>query len=224
MRFVIAMCLLLLCACGGATVARFTTEDNVHIAYTFQKGEAGKPAILLLHMLGRTRADWNAFARQLNQQGYPTLAIDLRGHGQSEGRLSTDNDYRAMVKDVAGAKRFLAEQNISNVVIIGASIGANTALNYAVSDSDVKAAVLLSPGIDYHGVNVNASMKTVKVPLLIAASKEDSYAYNSSKTIANITGAKFIGYDKAGHGTAMFSTTNLSQAIIDWLGQTVSTD
>jgi pimeloyl-ACP methyl ester carboxylesterase len=41
------------------------------------------PAVLLLHMLGGSKADWDPFARMLQKQGYAALAFDLRGSGAS---------------------------------------------------------------------------------------------------------------------------------------------
>src|SRR2546422_2233901 len=42
-------------------------------------------ASTLLHMLGHDRNDWNPFASTLsnNSIGYAVLSIDLRGHGES---------------------------------------------------------------------------------------------------------------------------------------------
>src|SRR3972149_7825523 len=43
------------------------------------------PAVLLLHMLGGSKSDWDSFAKDLQKQGYAVVALDLRGHGPSAG-------------------------------------------------------------------------------------------------------------------------------------------
>src|SRR5919108_1882788 len=69
----------------------FLTDDKVLIAGTYyspatsNKNTSAADAIILLHMLGRDRNDWNTFASTLSNSsnGYIVLSLDLRGHGQS---------------------------------------------------------------------------------------------------------------------------------------------
>ncbi len=195
-----------------------TTEDSVKIAYNFQKADSSK-GVILIHMLGRDKSTWNNFISKLKD--YNVIAIDLRGHGSSDLNYNSfsDSDYNNMIKDVKAAKLFLKEKGINQIAIIGASIGANTALNYAVTDSDIKTVVLLSPGLEYHGVKTSDSIKKLKVPVLIVVSQEDSYAYQSSVELNNkaISKKELKVYNNKGHGTNMFSGTDLNKVILDWL-------
>src|SRR6266496_4725493 len=92
-------------------------------------------AIILLHMLGRDRNDWNPFASTLSNStnGYAALAIDLRGHGESVNQNGkaisfqsfTPDDFNKMMLDIKAAKKFLVTQkgiNPNNIAIVGASI------------------------------------------------------------------------------------------------------
>jgi pimeloyl-ACP methyl ester carboxylesterase len=230
--------LLLLAACSGAATPApqpekttsdiaLETSDGVKIAGTFYTPAAIEaPGIVLLHMLGRKRGDWDVFARQLQEAGYAVLAIDLRGHGESEGK----RDWQAMTTDAASAVTYLrsrAEVNGDRIALIGASIGANIALNAAAGDPQIKGAVLLSPGLDYRGVTTEDAVKTLgDRPLLIVASEEDSYAADSSKTLAaQAKAASLLMLSQQGHGTQMLGKDNgLEATILDWLSQTLSTD
>src|SRR5262245_11047011 len=59
--------------------------------------ETGAPAILLMHDAVTSRRDWLPLTEALVEVGYPVLAVDLRGHGQTGG----SSDAVAAVGDVA---------------------------------------------------------------------------------------------------------------------------
>lgn len=46
-------------------------------------GPPDGPPLLLLHALGEDRTSWRAVAARLAADGWRTIAVDLRGHGQS---------------------------------------------------------------------------------------------------------------------------------------------
>ena len=197
------------------------TEDKINIKGTFYKGSNNTHSIILLHMLGRTRSDWNDFALELQKLGYNVLAVDLRGHVQSDSswRIFSDSDFNKMILDVKAAKEFLTTKGIrNNTVIIGASIGANVALKFAGQDDSVKAIVLLSPGLDYRGVKTEEAMKKFTKPILIVASENDAYAADSSKTLESLSKNSTLKiYSGARHGTDLFGKTDVNKVIVDWI-------
>ncbi len=206
---------------GAILSPALVTADGLTLAATYYSPTADPaPGILLLHMLGRDRSDWHDFALQLQQAGYAVLAIDLRGHGESEG----SRDYTLMERDAAAGIRFLRDQpqiDANRLLIIGASIGANIALRYAASDPDIAGVVLLSPGLDYRQVTTADAMPAYgERPILIAASSEDSYAADSARQLDSLAAGphQLLIYDGQGHGTRMLGKGNgLETAILDWL-------
>ncbi len=207
---------------------KFKTEDGVTIHATYYKPEVSKGnGVILLHMLRTDRSYWKEFAGALMNEGFDVVAIDLRGHGQSIDKNGvkiswdrfSERDFNDMVLDVKAAKLFLQENEVDRIAIVGASIGANTALNYAVDDSSIKTIVLLSPGLDYRGVKTEGSMKRYNKSVLIAVSDEDEPSFSSSQRLFEIaTGEKQLKvYSNAGHGTWMFGKTDLKEIIINWL-------
>lgn len=211
------------------------TADGVFIAGTYYRPEqpGSRPAVILLHMLSRNRHDWDAFARALAWRGYAVLAIDLRGHGEStrgvgSWRLLTEPGFQAMVKDVAAAHEYLRkapEADGERVAVIGASIGANVALVYGSLEPSVKTLVLLSPGLEYRGVATAEAMNLYGPrPLLIVASREDTYSAESSTTLNNLAIGRhrLVMHNDAGHGTRMFdSVPGMESTLLEWLGSTL---
>ena len=125
-----------------------------------------------------------------------------------------------MEKDVAAAKAFLEENGFELKVIIGSSIGANTALNFAAAHSTVEKIVLLSPGLNYKGISTQENAPNVKAKALIVASMEDSYGFSSSQTLAQqIPNSEFRQLANAGHGTNMFKGTDLENEIGNWIAK-----
>ncbi|MBD3259988.1 alpha/beta fold hydrolase [Candidatus Woesearchaeota archaeon] len=206
------------------------TEDGIDIGATYYKPlvEAPKAAILL-HMLNKDRFTWEPFAERLQEEGYAVLAVDLRGHGESinQGRWQEFNemDFNSMVNDAKVAKKYLEKQtDARDYAMIGASIGANVALNYAAADDDIDAVVLLSPGEDYRGISVIGAVNMYgERPLLIAASREDDYAYKSSNKLSLLAEKPtFRKFQDAGHGTDMLAKIpGLDSLILTWLDENI---
>lgn len=84
-----------------------------------QWGNADGPLVLLLHGGGQTRHSWKSTGAQLAASGARVIALDARGHGDSE--WSAERDYRreAMARDVVAVLDELGEP----AVIVGASMG-----------------------------------------------------------------------------------------------------
>ena len=172
-------------------------------------------------MLDRNRNDWNEFAIQLQSIGYNVISIDLRWHGESSlnWRSFSEKNFNNIIFDVKAAKNFLASNGIgNNVAIIGASIGANVALNYAVQDNSIKTIILLSPGLSYRDVKTEETIKLFKNPILIVAAEGDAYSADSSKVLNSLSKNSVLKiYKGSEHGTRLFGKTDIDKIIIDWL-------
>jgi dienelactone hydrolase len=204
---------------------KIPVSDGVDLAGTFyapEQATAPWPGVLLLHMAYGDRHDWGDFAQQLSTDGYAVLAIDLRGHGKSGG----NRDWSKGPQDTARAWEYLTNQpgvDPQRTAIIGASFGANLALVQGTAEEAVRTVVLLSPGLNYFGIPTAGAMQDFdERPVLIAASKEDSYAAESARQLKQLaTGpAELQMFDGAGHGTHMFiAQPELAQEVLDWLAK-----
>ncbi len=227
MKRIVLILLIFLASCtmakGIFETVTLETSDQMHISADFYKTDSDK-GVILLHMLNRNKADWKDFATFLQVNRYNVIAIDSRGHGDSDGSWQefTEKDFNKMLLDVDAARIFLQEKGITKIGIVGASIGANTALNYAVSNSSISAIILMSPGLDYRGVKTEASMIKYARSVFIIVSKDDAQSINASKKLYDLAkGKKQIQiYDTAGHGTRMFSADpDLKELMKNWLDQ-----
>ncbi|MBI2133997.1 alpha/beta fold hydrolase [Candidatus Woesearchaeota archaeon] len=207
-----------------AETIKIETADGFSLEGSFYEGNSSK-SILLLHMLGRDRHDYDALAQKLQAQGFSALSIDSRGHGKSttkQGKTEnadsfTEQDFRNMALDVEAAKEYLDKRGKTMTAIVGASIGANTAIKYASGDSGIKTVVLLSPGENYRGVIITEPANNFDRPALVIASGEDAYSVKSSKNISNPK-IKLKMLNNKGHGTDMLDN-DTSKIIIDWIMQ-----
>ena len=215
--------LIILTGCeGGEEMKMLKTSDGKTISYAEYSAETGK-GVILLHRLGRSKETWEPFAKDLNSEGYYVIAIDLRGHGESEGdwRKFEESDFRAMKHDVKSAYDYLKEKRIMKISVIGESIGANTAINFG-AENDVNLVVALSPSFNYKGIMTEGSAKRIKTAVLSAVSKEDVQSYSDTLKLNELySGEKdLLIYENKGHGTNMFQGTNLKEKIREWVKKT----
>jgi pimeloyl-ACP methyl ester carboxylesterase len=108
-------------------------------------------SIILLHGGGQTRHSWGRAAQELAASGYHVVAIDLRGHGDSDRAPDADYTMDAQVGDL----RALISQMPNPPVLIGASMGGLVSLaTTGESPRDfVRALVLVdvTPKVDPEG-------------------------------------------------------------------------
>ena len=200
---------------------KLTTEDNLSISYIYNKVNSDK-AVVLLHMLNRNKNDWNTFALKLNQNNFSTLAIDLRGHGESDGDWESfsEEGFNNMILDVKSAKEFLDQENYSEVYIVGGSIGANIALRYAANDSSIKKVVLLSPSVIYRGITTLDILNDYKGKMLIATGSRDIQSYEGSQQLNQLFEGKkeLLVYNTGIHGIILLLNYNeLNNKVIEFL-------
>ena len=63
-------------------------------------GDPMDPAVVFLHAGGQTRHFWKRSARNLVRAGHHVVALDLRGHGDSEWAQDGDYGMKAMTDDL----------------------------------------------------------------------------------------------------------------------------
>jgi alpha-beta hydrolase superfamily lysophospholipase len=232
--FIGALALLLAVAAltgdGAAAAARsisFHTDDGITLAGLWYEPASRGPAVILIHMLHRSRKDWEPLASRLSGEGYGVLAFDLRGHGESGGSIPGDGQYGVLLQDVTAARRFVASRGDavpSRVALIGASLGGTLALLDAAAHPGAAAVALLSPSIDYRGLRIDAAMRKYAGPLFLVAGDDDPYAMRSSREIVKAAAARreTLVLPHAGHGTAMLSRNpDVIRALVDWLRKTL---
>lgn len=87
-------------------------------------GESDAPPVLLLHGGGQTHHAWASTALRLAEAGYLAIALDARGHGDSQWAADGDYSGDALVADLASVCASLH----SPPALVGASMGGLTSL------------------------------------------------------------------------------------------------
>lgn len=83
------------------------------------RGDPDDPLVLLVHGGGQTRDVWGDAGAALVRAGRQVIALDLRGHGESEWPADGRYEFGAYVDDL----RAVLAQLPSRPVIVGASLG-----------------------------------------------------------------------------------------------------
>ncbi len=200
------------------------SSGNVKISGAYYPSSAvSKSSVLLLHMRGSDKTAWDFFAKKLSRLGYNALALDFRGMGESknDGNTLQSIGFAKLVFDAEAGVKFLEKQNPNgNIIIIGAGIGANVALQYAAY-YPITAAVALSPGLRYEGIVTDHDITQVQSPALFISSLDDPDSANAADILFIKLPSKELSRSlflkRAGHGTAMLGKEGTDDYIIEFL-------
>jgi alpha-beta hydrolase superfamily lysophospholipase len=128
--------------------------DRLQLAGTFVEPDGTTDrAVVLVHGGGVTREEGGFFTRLadgLAEAGVASLRFDLRGHGESEGRLE-ELTLAAVLNDIRVAVARVRElTGVGRVSLLGASFGGGICAYYAAKrPAEVERLVLLNPQLDY---------------------------------------------------------------------------
>lgn len=213
------------------------TFDEMDIAADYYAAEVPIVSVVYVHMMPATKESWRGLAEYFSQNGISGLAIDLRGHGESslgpEGYKNfKPEDHQSSALDLSAAADFLHSLGHGfkheKIIFIGASIGANLSLQFIVKHPDYKTAILLSAGLNYHGLDAEALVKEL-LPgqKVFFAACHDDMAGGSDNAAQNeklfsavsdgVIKAKKI-YETGGHGTTIFEAdSGLPEEILKFI-------
>ena len=210
-------------ATASGRAVTFSSLDGTALSGEYFEASARPaPAVVLVHMLTRTRADWGSLPDRIQDAGITALTIDLRGHGSSSG---SSQPLANMVQDVRAAVQWLAtRQGVrpGSIGLVGASLGASLSLLAAVELPAVRAIALLSPSLDYRGLrtDVNLVKRVGGRSMWLAASVEDPLALRTLRDFAaeNSGPREQVISNAAAHGTVLLERdADLGRALVDWL-------
>ena len=212
-----------------------TTKDNVKIAANLYEVENPIGWLVLVHMMPATKESFQELAQRLQNLGYESIAIDLRGHGESDkgpnGFLKfSDSEHQKSILDLEAAVDYLIEKRQATrdkIIFIGASIGANLSLQYISEHPEFKTVVLLSPGLNYRGIKTEPLVKNLKTgqKVFFVSSRDDPNSKNNAEENQRLydlvpTGVekKIKIYERGGHGTDILKNQlELTSVIIEFI-------
>lgn len=136
---------------------QLTVAGAGDVRLSAEQAGSGTP-IVLLHGLTATRRYLLMGSRALERSGYRVIAYDARGHGHSSPAATPEAyTYELLAKDLQAV---LDRLEIERAVLAGASMGAHTALRFALEQPErVLALGLITPAFDpdTHGEDSYAS-------------------------------------------------------------------
>src|SRR5258708_33568028 len=144
---IVAIGLALIFLVATARLARL--ENRVYRQFHKAVGQR-PPAVVLIHGFSGDRRIMSTLARRLAENGYGVLAIDVNGHGENRNPFNGgEADRDALRENVKRAVDYLRNSDLvdgSRIVVMGHSMGAGAALDYATNDPNLKGAVMISGG------------------------------------------------------------------------------
>jgi len=207
----------------AAETISFRAADGTTLSAVWHAPPRPAPAVLLVHMLTRNHSDWDLTAEALNVSGFGVLALDLRGHGASEG---SGLALPSMQQDVQASVDWLkarADVTSGHIGIAGASVGAVLAPLVAAVDPAVRSIALLSPASEYRGLKCEASIRRYAErsgAMMLVASTGDPYALRSAHHFESLsTGARDLRIVDGtnAHGTTLLTARpDLVASLVDW--------
>ncbi len=210
------------------------TSDGLNIAASYIPGTVPFGAVLV-HMMPATRGSFDNFAQLLAGAGLHTLAIDLRGHGDSTGgdyQKFTNEQHQKCIFDVLAAVDFLQKQSSEmRVGFVGASIGASLSMQYCAANP-AQFLVLLSPGLQYRGIEAGRLVIALPedLPVYFVSAQDDTRVEGNSaqtETLFNSCSSakKLIKvFPDGGHGTEIVARRpDFAKELVTWVKESCQT-
>lgn len=213
---------------------QFQTDDGVQISSAWTTAPTTIGAAILVHSYPLTKESWAVFQRVLAKRGIASLAIDLRGHGESnktvdggtlDYRSFSNEEHLSSISDIGAAYSWIRKRGIDRerIVLFGSSIGANLCLRFLADEPTIPAAILLSPGKTYHGIESFDAADAIaphQSIYLLASSEDDDDSVEACVELERrleVSKKVFKKLKQAGHGISMLEGDEALMAeIADW--------
>jgi len=173
---------------------------------------SGDHGVVLAHGAVFDKESWTQQSRQLAEEGFRVLAIDFRGYGKS----TAGSQPGALQLDVLAAVRYLNEQGVKRVSVVGGSMGGGAAAQASVesSEGEIDNLVLLAaPQV--------ARPEDLKGRKLFIVSKGDGLAKTVRRQhVSAPEPKKLVVLDGRAHAQHIFRTDHaetLIGHIVSWL-------
>lgn len=143
----LTLILLLLFHKPKEMIQNYFEYDEEKVFYQDFTGDTSNAIILLVHGLGEHSGRYESWARKFNHYNYGVVALDLPGHGKSDGKrgdiIKFSDFYNVL--DIL-MERIRKDFPHKPIILYGHSMGGNIITNYLLKRKPkVKAVILSSP-------------------------------------------------------------------------------
>ncbi len=200
------------------------TRDGVTLEADYYPSETeGAPGVVLLHMIppSNDRTNWpESFITSLTDEGWSVLNLDRRGAGGSDGVAFDAYTGPDGKKDVEAAVLKLQADGYGDLVLLGASNGTTSVVDYTVwapgQGLPEPVALGLMTGGDYTE-NQNAMEDLPEVPTVFTYSTLEA-DWSVAQQPIDPGSWSFLEYGPGGHGTIMFTIApEVADDLVDFL-------
>jgi pimeloyl-ACP methyl ester carboxylesterase len=221
-----------------------TTADGLHLAAWYvPASKPGAPTVLLAHGLQDYKWTLLRLIPWLHEAGYNVMALDLRGHGNSDKRPTTLG--REEVLDVQSALDWLeAEGAGDRVAALGQSLGAAALVNTAAIDDRLDALILDSLFAEWKNVDYGRGyrlsprwlvpgvpnpvdvIRRVHVPVFIIHGSADILVHvdHAQRLYDAANEPKFLWINDSGHAWSAWTYPELyQQKVLEFLEDALAT-
>jgi pimeloyl-ACP methyl ester carboxylesterase len=130
---------------SGVRVPEFVPPEDRHVVvggmrlHCLDWGRAGLTPIIFLHGGGLSAHTWDIMCLALRTDHH-CLALDQRGHGDSEWSPEIDYTFDAQLRDL---ETFVDQLELTNCILVGQSMGGINAMRYASRHSERLAGLIV---------------------------------------------------------------------------------
>ncbi|MEZ5494704.1 MAG: alpha/beta hydrolase [Pseudomonadales bacterium] len=129
-----------------------TTRGNLRLVADAY-GDVQQQPVILAHGGGQTRHAWGKTAQQIAAEGFYAVAVDLRGHGESEWATDKDYAFDTFAQDFIDIARSFSRKPVA----VGASLGGISSLAaQRISEQSLLSALVLvdiTPHLEADGLS-----------------------------------------------------------------------
>jgi pimeloyl-ACP methyl ester carboxylesterase len=157
-----------------------TVDDRKIYAYTANRAfDASKPTVVFIHGAANDHSVWSLQSRYYAYHGWNALAVDLPGHGKSEGTaLKTIADLATWIA------RLLDAAGVKAAALVGHSMGSLVALETAARHPErIRKLAMIGTSVPIQ----------VSEPLVNASKANDHLAYEMINVYAHSNAAQIGG-------------------------------
>lgn len=214
--FITALCL---CAPAQADTVQFKASDGVVVTADFNTPNGnGKTVIVLYHMAGASRGEYQNIAKKLNALGYATLAVDQRSGAQSNGvqnetvaAAGGSTNFVDAIPDLVAASAWARQiAGAQKVGVLGSSYSAGLVLVLSAKDRGFADAVMsFSPG-EYYGSGdyVAREVGKIAVPVFLTAARGEAGQWEPLKARMTSPVVGFVPNGSGRHGASALDSND----------------
>jgi pimeloyl-ACP methyl ester carboxylesterase len=218
------------CDAAPASVVTFETDDGLTLSADFHPHGPRSPVAALFHMIppSNDRSNYpEAFRQGLVDAGFTVLNVDRRGAGDSEGEPRDAYEGPDGQRDVAAARAFLEASGcaVDRLILVGASNGTTSLLDYTASDAPDPAALVFLSGGPYTENQTDLEGTAVpRLPAFFGWGEADGSAATWGEGHRADAGARWTFEIRQGgaHGTQLFELEGYAATLTAWMAAQVA--